>query len=335
MNKSKRFFNIRDIAQLAGVSTATVSRVMNSPNSTSERSREKVLKVIDEYGYIPNKTAANLFSGTSNTIALFVLDISNPFYISLMKHLNRIAFENNYNLIICETEDSIEKEKNYYDYCKSIRTCGIIYTAGSTRRHFKLDAKNSIPLVLTDRRDFEDKPCFCVKSNNDHALQLLVDYLYNLNHRKIGFIGGPLSVLSVKERYESFLSHMEAHCLKVPDAYVQFGTFEEKTGVELFDYFYSLPDAPTAIIAASDQLARGFIMRANALGVSIPNEFSVCGIDAVDTSFYPKLTSIRQNTELLAQTAFDFLKNWEESPEPRTTVIDVSFSIGNTCKKLE
>lgn len=332
MNPNKRFASIRDVARLAGVSTATVSRVINTPEVASEKTREKVLKAIQECGYIPS--SATLFTGTSKTIALFVLDIANPFYTSLMKHLNRIAFENEYNLVICETEDSFQKEKQYYNYCKSIRACGIIYTAGSTRKKFELDTQNSIPLVLTDRAQFEDISSYSLKSDNEKMLQLLVNYLYHLNHRRIGFIGGPASVQSVRERYQGFLKYMKEHNLPVLDEYVRFGTFEEITGIHSFDYFYSLPTPPTAIIAASDQIAHGFIMRASALGVSIPGEFSICGIDAADQHFYPKITSIKQNTELMAQTAFDFIRNAQHAPPPIDRIIDVSFSMGQTCRKL-
>lgn len=331
-NPNKRFASIRDVARLAGVSTATVSRVINSPEVTSPKTREKVLEAIQECGYIPS--SATLFTGTSKTIALFVLDIANPFYISLMKHLNRIAFENEYNLIVCETEDSFQKEKQYYNYCKSIRACGIIYTAGSTREKFELDTQGSIPLVLIDRAQFEDFSSYSLKSDNEKALQLLVNYLYHLNHRRIGFIGGPSSVQSVRERYQGFLKYMGRHNLPVLDEYIRFGTFEEITGVQSFDYFYSLPTPPTAIIAASDQIAHGFIMRANALGVNIPNEFSICGIDAADQHFYPEITSIKQNTELLAQTAFNFIRNSQQVPPPIDRIIDVSFSVGQTCRKL-
>lgn len=334
MSSKKRFASIRDVAKLAGVSTATVSRVINKPNTTSEETREKVLKAIDECGYTPNATAATLFEGTSRTIALFVLDISNPFYISLIKHLNQILFQNGYNLIICETEDSPEKERQYYNHCKSIRCCGIIYTAGTARKNSYLDPRYNIPLVLLDRAPFKEIPSFSLQSDNDKMLQLLVNYLYHLNHRKIGFIGGPDTILSVRERYQSFLKYMEQYHLPVQEEYLRFGTFNESTGINAFDYFYSLSAPPTAIIAASDQIAQGFVMRANALGLGIPEEFSICGIDAVDDHFYPKITSVRQNTELLAQTAFDYICAPPLDGRSYDQVIDVSFAIGQTCRRL-
>ncbi len=331
----KRFAGIRDVAGLAGVSIATVSRVINSPESTSPKTREKVLKAIKECGYIPNPTARSLLNdGISRTIAFFVPDISNPYYICLMRHLNRITFDSGYNLIVCETEYSLKREKQYYDYCKSIRAGGIIYTVGTTRRNFELDSQASIPLVLMDRSNFKDVFSYSIISDNRKALRLLIDYLFHLNHRKIGFIGGDACSLSGKERYEGFCHAMERHSLDVLKEYVLFSTFAEESGIHAFDYFYSLPDPPTAIVASSDQMAQGFIMRANSLGVNIPNEFSICGIDAVDCHFYPKITSIRQNIELIAQMAFDYIKNADKNPPPANEIIDVSLCVGQTCRKL-
>lgn len=334
MISKKRFSSIRDVADLAGVSTATVSRVINAPDAVSDRTRKKVLKAIKEANYAPNSMATALFSGMSKTVALFVLDISNPFYISLMRHLNQILLSHGHNLIICETENSLEKEAQYYEYCKSIRACCIIYTAGMTRKNFGLDMNGNIPLILIDHEQFEDVPSFSIRPDNDKALRLLVDYLANLNHKKIGFIGGPPDFQSSKARYESFCKYMKQHDLPVIDEYIVSRSFAEAAGAAAVDHFYSLPSPPTAIIAASDQLARGFIMRAHSIGISIPQDCSICGIDGVDSFFYPKITSIRQDVESIAQIAFDFIQDPAQTPLPSTKTLDVSFVFGQTCRKL-
>ncbi|MCI9389438.1 MAG: LacI family transcriptional regulator [Lachnospiraceae bacterium] len=334
MISKKRFSSIRDVANLAGVSTATVSRAINAPDTVSEATRKKVLKAIKESNYAPNSMATALFSGMSKTVALFVLDISNPFYISLMRHLNQILLSHGHNLIICETENSFEKEAQYYEYCKSIRTCCIIYTAGMTRKNFALDTHGNIPLILIDHEPFEDVQSLSINPDNDKAIHLLVDYLVNLNHKKIGFVSGPIDFLSSKARYESFCRYMGQHGLPVENDYVVSRSFAESAGAAAVDYFYSLPSPPTAIIAASDQLARGFIMRAHSMGINIPQDCSICGIDGIDSYFYPKITSIRQDIALIAQTVFDFIQDPSQTSLPLTKTLDVSFVLGQTCRKL-
>jgi DNA-binding LacI/PurR family transcriptional regulator len=329
----KNYFGIREIAKIAGVSIATVSRVINSPEKTSEAVREKVTSVIEKYNYIPNETAKNLYSGTSNAIAIFVYDMGNPFYLSIIKELNRIAFENNYTLLICDAEDNLEREIKYYHYCKSIRVAGIIYTEGTNREI--INDNDKTPIVMLDRKSIKQKNCYVVKSDHRRGMQLLVDYLYKLNHRKIGFIMAQPFMTSVVERRNSFLLCMENYGIKVPPNYIYEGNFSYACGVEAFDYYYSLPDVPTAVIASNDQIAQGFIMRANSLGVSIPTEISVCGVDAIeDHYFYPKITSYKQDTKRLAQTMFQILVNHSKEQFPPETILDVSISLGQSCYKI-
>jgi DNA-binding LacI/PurR family transcriptional regulator len=329
----KNYSGIREIAKLAGVSIATVSRVINTPEKTSKAMREKVTSVIEQYNYIPNETAKNLYSGTSNAIAIFVYDMGNPFYFSIIKELNRIAFENNYTLLICDAEDNLEREIKYYHYCKSIRIAGIIYTEGT--HHEIFNDSDKTPIVMLDRKSIRQENCYVVKSDHRLGIQLLVDYLHKLNHRKIGFIMAQPLMTSVAERLDSFLSCMKHFGIEVPSNYIYKGNFSNACGVEAFDYYYSLPDVPTAVIASNDQIAQGFIMRANSLGVSIPAEISVCGVDAIeDQYFYPRITSYKQDTKLLAQTMFQILLNHKTMPFATETIIDVSISLGQSCYKI-
>lgn len=334
MTEKKRFSNIRDVANLAGVSAATVSRVINNSGFIADATRKKVLQAIQDCNYTPNAAASTIFSGTSRTIALFALDISNPFYVAFFRHLNRIALENNYTLILCETEYSLEKEKKYYEYCKSIRARGIVYTAGVSRVNFGLDDSNALPMVLIDRERFEDVPSYMLHSDNNKSLKLLVSYLFNLNHRRIAYISGNKDSLSGNERLQAFYQYMRAHGMTVHEEYVFAESFSIESGMKAFDYFSSLPSPPTAVIAASDQVASGFILRANSLGSSIPNDYSVCGIDAVDKQFYPQITSVRQDIEALAQCSFDFIVNSNENPPPQRKILDVSLILGQTCRRL-
>lgn len=331
----KNYFGIREIAKIAGVSIATVSRVINSPEKTSKEMHDKVTSIIKQYNYVPNETAKNLYSGTSNAIAIFVYDMGNPFYFSIIKELNRIAFENNYTLLICDAEDNFEREIKYYHYCKSIRVAGIIYTEGTNREIFNDNDNDKTPIVMLDRKSIKKENCYVVKSDHRHGIQLLADYLYKLNHRKVGFIMAQPFMTSVEERLDSFLACMKHYGIDVPSNYIYKGNFSHSCGVEAFDYYYSLSDMPTAVIASNDQIAQGFIMRANSLGVSVPGDISVCGVDAIeDQYFYPRITSYKQDTKLLAQTMFQILLNHKSMQFPPETILDVSISLGQSCHKI-
>ncbi|HML36248.1 MAG TPA: LacI family DNA-binding transcriptional regulator [Bacillota bacterium] len=327
---SKKSIGIREIAQLSGVSIATVSRVINGAPNTSEKTRRKVNEVIEKYHYIPNITAKNMFSKSSKSIAMFVLDLDNPFFVSLVKALNKIAFENGYALLICNTENNPQKELEYLEYCEGIRTKGVIFTEGYNN-NVLWDKFQNQTFVFHDRQVSEKYSS--VKSDNEKGIRMLVDYLVNLNHRQIGFAGFDPKTKSILERKRAYTASLEEKGIPLPPEYIFAGEVTARGGANAFDYFCSLTNPPTAIICANDQLARGFIARANMIGMRVPDDFSLVGFDGCNTEyFYPRITTIRQDTDLLAQRLFECVV---ASPnDPKNHVIDVSLVIGDSCKKL-
>ena len=217
MNKEGRpenngYIGIRDIAKLAGVSTATVSRVINNPEMTSEKVRKKVQKVIEEYNYIPNQPVKKIFSKTSNTIAVFIYDMENPFFISLIKELNQICLEHNYMLLICDTGSSPELEKKYLYFCLANRCAGIILTEGVDSDIFEA-CKIHIPIAFLDRKTHGKFSS--VRSNNRQMMQPIVDYLYNLVHRKIAFVCCKTPMDSVISRQNGYIETMTGKGLPI------------------------------------------------------------------------------------------------------------------------
>ncbi len=328
-SNEKKYFGIRDIAKIAGVSTATVSRVINSPNSTSEAVRKKVMEVIDEYNYVPNQMAKNLFSKTSNSIAIFVYDMENPFFTSLVKKLNNIAFKNKYTLLICDTENNIDKEREYLNYCKSIRTSGIILTEGV---NYDLYSSDSQTIACLDRS--ADTKFSTVRSDNVKGIRMLIDYLYNLNHRKIAFAGAMDEFQTATERKNSYISSLESHDIHINEDYIFTGHFNYETGVKALNYFWSLNEKPTAIVCANDQIAKGLIMEAYKLNISVPDDLSVVGFDGiVSPYFYPRITTIEQNIKKIAKSLFKAITS--KTHTPVHDIIDVSIVIGESCKKID
>lgn len=331
-NSSKLYSSIRDVAKLAGVSISTVSRVINHPELTSPSMQEKVNKAIEQCNYSPDIVSINTITKKKKTIAFFVLDIANPFYIFLIKEFLKLSYENNFSLIICEAKDS-QAEKKHFDYCRSIRVDGIIYSASYENKSPAIDNKTNIPIALIDHAPFPDIPAYSIMSDNDKMLQLLVTYLYHLNHKRIAFVGCQATT-SIYFRYEAYKKYIDQYDIEYNNDLVHLSEFyNEQAGIEAFDKFYALSTPPTAVIAASDQIAHGFIMRAMALGARIPEDFSVCGIDGVSNFYYPQITSIRQNIEEIAETAFKYIDSPDVSV-PCSSTIDVSFKMGQTCRNL-
>lgn len=322
---------IREIAKLSGVSVATVSRVINTPEITSEKLRNKVNAVIEEYNYVPNLVAKNLFSKDYHSLAIFVLDLENPFFVALIKELNKIVFQHKQTLIICDTENNSEKEREYLKFCKAIRVKGIIITEGFTDSSL-YDVRIHEKLVFLDRKISSDFTT--VKSDSKAGITMMIDYLYNLNHRHFGFIGSTdsISLTSIEERTQIFHDVLTNKGIEVNSSFIYRGSLSTKTGAKALDYYCSLSKPPTAVLCANDQIAYGFIARANALGVKIPGDFSIVGFDGCTTGYYyPKLTTIRQDLPRLAQVLYNAVFS---DDEPKERIINVSLSLGDTCRMI-
>lgn len=323
------YIGIREIAQIANVSTATISRAINHPEKCSRETLEKVEKIIKEYNYIPNETIKNIFSKSSNTIAIFILDISNPFYYNLIMELNALCFDNHYTLLICDTGNSIEKEKAYLDFCIAKRCMGIVLTEGISNPLFQ---NISIPLVSFDRK--ESVTTSYVTSENYHSICKVIDYLYNLGHRRIAFVGPEHGYDSVEFRFLGYKDRLREKQIPFLSEYVfrKGDSLNTKLGKAALQYFFSLPQMPTAVICVNDMIALGLINEARAMNISIPDALSVCGFDHVlNDLFYPSLTTVAQDIPKIADRLFAALT--DTSGKPIQEIIPSTFIPGQTCAK--
>lgn len=319
--------NIRDIAKLAGVSVATVSRALNNPDKVAEETKEKINSIIKETNYKPRPSS----SRSSNIIVFFIGNIENLFYNLVLSNLTDIASKAGYMVMSCITNEDPEIEKQQYNYWKSVGCAGIVLTGFAKNRIF--DA--NVPTVVLDCGDDSVGKYCRVTSDNNSIIDMLVNYLILLNHKKIGFITGGDTSTTGNVRLNLFLSHMQQHGLEVPLSYIYSGDFTIQSGLASFDYFSSLSDMPTAIIAANDEMAKGFIIKANSLGIKVPEDISICGVDAIDGDiFTPKITSVKQNIAAITQEVFSLINEPNDENEVVTRTVPVEFSAGQTCYKI-
>lgn len=327
--QGKSFLGIREIAQMANVSTATVSRVINHPERCSPGTRDKVEKIIKEYNYIPNETIKNIFSKSSNTIAIFIHDIANPFYTQLIIELNNICFSKHYTLLICDTENNADKERAYLEFCIAKRCEGLILTEGLSSDLFK---NLSIPCVFLDRSFSFD--CSFVSSENYKSIRKLVNYLYNLGHKHIAFVGPEEDYCSVRPRYQGYLDELREKNLTFFPEYVfrKGHSLDSKLGKQALQYFFSLPVMPSAIVCANDMIALGVYNEAQIMNVAVPGALSICGFDHVLENVMPiPLTTIEQDIPKIAEALLQNVIS--SSTEPTHTIIDTKFIPGRTCAK--
>lgn len=337
----KRDLSIREIAEKAGVSIATVSRVINNPDRVSRAMLDRVLPVIEQYDYVPSLAAKNIFSRRANAIAIFVYDMRNPFFLAIIKRLNTLALENNYTLLICDTENDPKREQEYYRYCRSVRVAGIVLTEGSFLDPFadifagkpERAGQQTMKLVSIDRPAGESIPL--ITSDNRQAGYRICRYILDLKHRQIAFAGCNDSQRSIDERFMGFREALLDEGIDLAENLIFHHRQPTKeAGAQAFDeLFGGSGPQPTAVVCANDEIALGLIARAGEKGLRIPQDISVTGFDGVDGSFsWRPITTMKQQVDQLAEHAFDCIVK-DQTCTPRIQ-LDMQFIPGNTTQAV-
>lgn len=333
-------YTITEIAKLCGTSPATVSRVLNNPSLVASPLRERIEEKMKEVGYKPNPFASRLSSKSKWGLALFVFDILNPFFALIVRRISHLAMEQGIPLTVCDTEANEEKEKIYLDYLLDNKIGGIIFAEGISMATIE-QAQKCTEVVLIDRHSREGVISE-VSSDNYNGGRQATEYLLQLNHRNIGFIGGPKTWPSAEDRLRGYQDALKAYHLPFREELVYQGDLRFESGIEAMEYFLTLPEWPTAIFSANDQMAFGAISKARSLNISIPGDISLVGFDDIPFAnlYNTKLTTVKQDINSLCESAFSIMLERINSDaevddqEKKKVVIPTQLKIGETCRKL-
>jgi DNA-binding LacI/PurR family transcriptional regulator len=331
-------YTITEIAKLCGTSPATVSRVLNNPALVAEPLRERIRRVMEEVGYKPNPFASRLSSNSRWGLALFVFDILNPFFALIVRKISHLAMEQRIPLTVCDTENNAEKERIFLDYLLDNQIAGIIFSEGISIPTIE-QATKTTETVLIDRHYREGLVSEVTSDNYKGGCQA-TEYLLQLNHRNIAFIGGPEGWTSAEDRLRGYRETLERHNLPFRKELVYQGDLQFESGINALEYFLTLPEWPSAIFSANDQMAFGVLTKANSLNISIPEDISLIGFDAIPMyGFYAtKLTTIRQDIDELCTSAFRIMvAKLDQAAQPgkeQRVVIPTGLTIGETCGKF-
>ncbi len=289
---------IKDIARMAGVSTATVSMVLNNKDEhISALTKEKILSIAKEYSYIPNTMARSLVTKRTKTIGLVIPDIANPFFPEIARGAEDKANEAGYNIIFCNTDDNIEKEQKYIDMLSEKMVDGIIFTASSDRNYW-LDMlhKQSIPIVLLDRDIPLKGDVGRIIVNNQQGTYEGTKYLIEKGYKQIAFINGNIANETAKHRLAGFKSALQDHGLEINSDRLLEGSFKREWGYGAASWLLSQEIQFDAVVCGNDLIAIGAIRALKDAGKSIPEDVAVLGFDDIYMSklVEPELSTISQ-----------------------------------------
>lgn len=274
----KSISTIKDVAKDAGVSIATVSRVLNSNYYVSPDLVDKVMQSVKRLNYYPNSIARSLKNAATLTIGLIVSDISNSFFAFLARAIEDVIKEYNYNLIVCSTDNQQQKEYDYLQLLLEKQVDGLVLNISGTNNDFITQISNDIPIVLLGRRI--ETPQFkgdFVDSDNLFGSFTLTNHLLQLGHRSIALINGQQGLSSSQERYAGFAKALQAANLDIAEdsPYIYYGDFNRPESGELgASVLMNLPQPPTAILTSNNELALGALGFCKKNNIKIPQEVS-------------------------------------------------------------
>lgn len=332
MSRHKGTVSIKDVAEAAGVSTATVSRVL-SPASADvpvrPQTRSRVEKAIDELGYRPNDLARALLQQRTSTIGLVLPDIANPYYPPLVRAVEDGAAQHGYRVVLCNTDRDPAKTEAYLDVLVKTRVEGIIIAGGATDLPADSVLRAYRTKIVTVGPHDAEHPSVGV--DNREAQRSATVHAVDLGHRLVGYIQGPESSRTAQDRLAGHTDALRAAGLDGDSArFVVAGGFDEQAGYEAARKLAARTPRPTAIVCANDRVAFGTYAALADAELRIPEDVTVIGFDDVPIAGFvrPTLTTVSVPTYDLGQRAIDLLLATldgaqQSSPELLPTVLRV------------
>ncbi len=295
--------DMRDIAKLAGVSSATVSRVINGLSVVRPATAERVQQVIDEYKFIPNGSATTLKYGRSSTYGLIIPDITNPFFPEFIQNFETILADTNYNMLMATTASHPSKVQKTIHRMLVSRVEGIALLASEIETEpIEAMMHNRVPLVTMDRR-LVGRGLSDISVDSTSGMKQAVEHLFRLRHRKIGYIGGSAGPTISDHRRDSFFRALKEYGLAADERFLRVGNYRVNGGEAAMESLLALERRPTAVVTANDLTAIGALRVIHRHGLSVPEDFSIVGFDDIELSdiVYPPLTTLHLSQQELAR----------------------------------
>ena len=302
--------NIREVARRAGVSTATVSRVVNGTAPVDSDTEKRVRAVIEHTGYYPNTHARTLGTGKSYMYGLIISDIENPFFPEVVKCFERLAVEHGYEVLIANTDYQAEKTEVCVRRMLERKVDGVaIMTSEMDPGLIQTLGARGIPIVFLDTGAAAQGISNNISLDYDTGVDQAMDHLTSLGHTSIGFISGPVSLGSARTRRQAFLDSLHRKRLECPPDFIRTGNHRFDGGYTAMLEMLKMPSLPTAVVASNDSTAIGMMGAVYAAGMRVPDDISVVGFDDIALSSFlsPPLTTIRVSRAEIAGFAFDSL----------------------------
>lgn len=329
---------IQDVAKKAGVSIATVSRVINQLGGVRKATEERILKAIDELQYIRSAVARSMIMKKTKTIGIIVPDINNPFFPLVVSGVEQKARERGYFTFLCSTNESVDIEDEILKVSLERGVDGLIITpANESGAHLKILKDQKIPTVAVDRT-IHSFNVDTVLIDNELGAYEATKHLIQQGHQSIATICGPLNTTPGYERYKGYKKALDEFGIEAKSEFVLEGNFMEYSGYELTRNLYDLQERPSAIFVANNLMSIGCIKALSDLDWQLGIQVGFVGFDDVDIATFtkPALTVVSRPMRNLGEIAFQLLDermNMVEEQPARKFVLAPHLVVRDSSKK--
>ncbi len=303
--------SMNDVAKRAGVSIATVSRVLNNNSNVNDATRAKILKAIKELKYQPSRVAKRLRSKgiSSHLVGILVPDIRNPFYVDVLEGIEEVAYDHNYALIMCNFGQDEKKEKMYLEILQSESIDGLIAAPASEDDPLlRKMVKEGLPVVCVDR-GLNGVKVDVVLVNNERGAYNAVDHLVKSGYKRIAFIAGLSTIPTSRWREKGYREALQANHIPIDEELIKFGDSSHESGVKHCSQLLKMTHPPDAIFAGNNLITLGVLETIHKMGRKVPEEVAVVGFDDMywSNSLNPPLTAVRQPAHEIGRRAGELL----------------------------
>ncbi|MDP4186449.1 MAG: LacI family DNA-binding transcriptional regulator [Bacteroidota bacterium] len=332
-----KFSGLNEVARKAGVSTATVSRVINNSSSVSDETRIKVLKVIKELKYHPNRVAKRLRNknASGNLLGVLIPDIQNPFYVEVLRGIEDVAYENKYALITCNFSQDEKKEKLYLDILQSESIDGLIATPTNEHDQKVINlVKEGLPIVCVDR-GLSEVDVDVILVENQKGAFAAVDYLAKSGYNRIAYISGLPQLPSSQQREKGYREALTANGINIDKTYIKYGDSSHESGVKLCEELLNLSAPPDALFTGNNLITLGALETIHKKQLNIPQDIAIIGFDDMywAISLNPPLTAVRQPAYEIGKRAAEQLIQRINDPTRPTVnmILKTELMIRSSC----
>jgi LacI family transcriptional regulator, repressor for deo operon, udp, cdd, tsx, nupC, and nupG len=325
---------LKDVANLANVSTATVSRVLANKDTVSEETKAKVLEAVNKLNYLPNLLGRQLRKLETNTILVVVPDITNTFFSEVLRGIAQAARQNGYRVLLADTQNYIDSELDFLNYLRQKQVDGVILLTARTDSGLIQEFSHDYPIVLACEY-YEGSSIPTVSIDNISSSRKITDHLIQLGHRRIAHISGPLNVVINRDRLKGYKQALAQHSLEMEPVLFQEGDFTIESGYNLMKKLLAVEHAPTAVFAANDAMAIGAVQAIKSSGLQVPGDIAVVGFDDIQMAsiLEPSLTTIAQPVFEIGVTSMNLLARLmkKEEIQKRHFVLEDKLVIRESC----